>query len=72
VQQRVYKKRLQFHPEYDTKIMRAYIREQSEVLESAGQNVSGLLHHVRETPFSEQVLKTFARIVQKAMMDNCL
>ena len=55
---------VQFHPEYDAGIMQSYIREQAEELESKGQNVSELLHTVRETPHSARILRNFADIVQ--------
>lgn len=53
---------VQFHPEYDGRIMRSYIREQAEALASAGRKVPELIDAVRETPTAEQVLRNFARL----------
>jgi GMP synthase (glutamine-hydrolysing) len=55
---------VQFHPEYDASIMQSYIREQARELNSKGQNVSELLHNVKETPYSAQILRNFTQIVE--------
>ena len=54
---------VQFHPEYSTDIMRAYIREQADDLEGAGRDVAGLLENVGPTPAATDLLKGFARLV---------
>ena len=56
---------VQFHPEFNAGIMRSYIKEQTDVLESAGMDVSELLNSVIETPVAAKVLRNFARIVEK-------
>ncbi len=61
---------VQFHPEYDVSIMRAYIGEQADELESTGRNVWELLHTVMETPFAVRILRNFARIVQGGMANK--
>jgi GMP synthase (glutamine-hydrolysing) len=54
---------VQFHPEYDVGIMRSYIQEQANELESAGVEVSRLLDRVSETPIAAQILRTFGSLV---------
>jgi GMP synthase (glutamine-hydrolysing) len=54
---------VQFHPEYDTRVMRSYIREQAEGLESSGRDVAELLAAVRETPWAMKVLQRFVDII---------
>ena len=56
---------VQFHPEYDCRIMRSYIREQSENIESKEYNVMELMDGVIETPFASQILKNFASFVSR-------
>ncbi|MBN2061753.1 MAG: glutamine amidotransferase [Deltaproteobacteria bacterium] len=58
---------VQFHPEYNCRIMRSYIRKQAKDLESEGYNVSELIGGVRETPFASHILKNFSRIVSKQL-----
>ena len=55
---------VQFHPEYNTDIMRSYIEEQADELDSAGMDVPELLCAVAETPIAAKTLKNFARIVE--------
>ncbi len=61
---------VQFHPEYDARIMRSYIREHAEELESSGRNVSELLRTVKATPEAVKILKNFASIVQQKEIAN--
>lgn len=56
---------VQFHPEYDTGIMRSYITEQSDEIMSAGIDIPGLLGSVVDTPAAAKTLKNFIRIVEK-------
>lgn len=56
---------VQFHPEYNTDIMRSYIVEQAEELTSAGLDVRGLLDAVAGTACAAQMLRNFARIVDR-------
>lgn len=50
---------VQFHPEYDTSIMRSYIQEQSDELESMGIEIAQLMDAVSETPLAAQLLQRF-------------
>ena len=45
--------------------MRSYIVEQADELTSAGVDVRGLLDAVAETPCAAQMLRNFARIVDR-------
>ncbi len=55
---------VQFHPEYDSRIMRDYIEAQADSLTQAGQDVPALLCQVHETPEASSILKRFAQITQ--------
>jgi len=50
---------VQFHPEYDSNIMRDYVSKQEDSLTKAGQDVTRLLHEVRETPVANGLLSHF-------------
>ena len=54
---------VQFHPEFDADVMRAYIQEQAVDLTEAGLDVAALLDGVHETPVAARVLRRFARFV---------
>ena len=54
---------VQFHPEYDTEIMRSYIDQQTVELKGAGRDVAEILQGVTPTPEAGQVLCRFAEIV---------
>jgi GMP synthase (glutamine-hydrolysing) len=54
---------VQFHPEYNVDIMRAYIQEETNELESAGLDIHQLLDSVTETPIAAQLLKNFGNFV---------
>lgn len=56
---------VQFHPEYDVSIMRSYIQEQSDELESVGVEISQLMHAVSETPVAAQTLRIFCNFAVK-------
>jgi len=51
---------VQFHPEYDSRIMRDYILAQASSLTDAGRNLDALLSATRETPDASSVLQKFA------------
>lgn len=55
---------VQFHPEYDTDIMRAYIEAQANELTRGGRDVPELLRGVTETPQAVEMLRNFARFVE--------
>lgn len=56
---------VQFHPEYDSNIMRDYVSKQEDSLTKAGQDVAKLLHQVRETPAANGLLSHFACLATK-------
>jgi GMP synthase (glutamine-hydrolysing) len=53
---------VQFHPEMDAEITRAYIQAESTDLIAEGQNPGEILAGVRETPIAAGVLRRFARL----------
>lgn len=55
---------VQFHPEYNADIMRSYIRELSNELESEGVEIPLLLRAVEETPVAAKTLRNFSRFVE--------
>jgi len=55
---------VQFHPEYNAGVMRSYIEEQADELDSAGLDVPKLLCSVTETPVAAKTLRNFARMVE--------
>jgi GMP synthase (glutamine-hydrolysing) len=57
---------IQFHPEFDADITRAYISECAHQLGEEGQNPQHLSAAVSETPDSEKLLRCFGRIVREA------
>jgi len=54
---------VQFHPEFDARIMRSYIAEEAASLQREGFDVERLLAGVQETPISAGVLANFAKVV---------
>ncbi|MDT8397810.1 MAG: glutamine amidotransferase [Pseudomonadales bacterium] len=54
---------LQFHPEFDADIMRAYIHERRQALMAEGMDVPQLLADVEDTPGASQVLRNFSRLI---------
>ena len=53
---------VQFHPEYDGRIMRDYILAQADSLADAGRDTDALLQAVRETPTASSILRKFASL----------
>ena len=53
---------VQFHPEYNSHIMRDYILAQADNLAESGRNTDQLLHGVRETPAANSILQKFASL----------
>jgi GMP synthase (glutamine-hydrolysing) len=53
---------VQFHPEYDSRIMRDYIQAQADSLTDAGQTPAALLSALCETPDANSILRRFARL----------
>jgi len=56
---------VQFHPEFDARIMRAYVQERQSVLREEGIDVESLLRGVVETPAASGVLRRFAALCGK-------
>ncbi|MCU0962341.1 MAG: glutamine amidotransferase [Pirellulaceae bacterium] len=54
---------VQFHPEYDSAIMRSYIEEMADELASSGHFSEHLMVAVRATPHSRALLERFADFV---------
>jgi GMP synthase (glutamine-hydrolysing) len=54
---------VQFHPEYDVDIMKAYINNQASELEESGHNISDLLATVKETSDAANIMKRFANYI---------
>lgn len=54
---------VQFHPEYNSSVMREYVLRQEDSLTKAGQDVARLLHEVNETPAANALLSHFASLV---------
>ncbi|MBN1554028.1 MAG: glutamine amidotransferase [Phycisphaerae bacterium] len=55
---------VQFHPEFNAAILRAYIEQRKNELASAGYDVPSLLSEVTETPVAASVLQAFVRYVE--------
>jgi GMP synthase (glutamine-hydrolysing) len=56
---------VQFHPEFDAEIMRAYIRNQSKALRAEGQDPDMLFSETRDTPFGSEILRRFAAMTRR-------
>lgn len=56
---------VQFHPEYDQRIMRAYIEHLADELATTGCNVVDLLRSVRDTPAARSVPLRFAELARQ-------
>jgi GMP synthase (glutamine-hydrolysing) len=53
---------VQFHPEIDADILRAYVRAEAENLKAQGQDPEKILAQVRETPVAARLLSRFAAL----------
>ncbi len=53
---------LQFHPEFNARIMKAYIQDRIEALIAEGYDIDRLTNTVRETPVASSVLRNFASL----------
>ncbi|MGK2905196.1 MAG: glutamine amidotransferase [Desulfuromonadales bacterium] len=56
---------VQFHPEFDSHIMRDYIMAQTDRLTRDGQDVNALLQALQETPDANGILATFAQLASE-------
>jgi len=61
---------VQFHPEYNAKIMRCYIEEDAAELEPLGLNIPELLNAIEETPIAAQILRNFGRFVEDRLAEQ--
>jgi GMP synthase (glutamine-hydrolysing) len=61
---------VQFHPEFDTQVMREYIGGLAAQLEAAGRDVERLLGEVTETPIAAGILGQFGALVAARHRDN--
>lgn len=53
---------VQFHPEYDRRIMAAYVAQLSDAARSEGKNLDRILDGLADTPESLRVLNRFGRL----------
>lgn len=58
---------VQFHPEFDTEIMRAYIQASAQPLIDEGQDPAALSAACFDTPLGDQVLHRFIELAQPAV-----
>lgn len=54
---------VQFHPEFDARVMRVYVQERQQELRNEGFDVDALLAGVAHTPAATQLLRDFALLV---------
>ncbi|WP_084155933.1 glutamine amidotransferase [Halomonas halocynthiae] len=54
---------VQFHPEFNAAVMRAYLMRQTDAMRQQGENPEQLLHDVQETPQSASLLVRFAELM---------
>jgi GMP synthase (glutamine-hydrolysing) len=54
---------VQFHPEWDHDVIRAYLDERAEILRSEGRDPDALHREVRASEHGATILRRFARIV---------
>ncbi|MEX2366943.1 MAG: glutamine amidotransferase, partial [Pseudohongiellaceae bacterium] len=54
---------VQFHPEFDADIMRAYIRERKQALTAEGLAADDLYQQVRDTHEAASILTNFAELI---------
>ena len=56
---------VQFHPEYNSHVMRDYLHKQDKLLTEAGQDVTALSQNICETPAANALLARFASLATK-------
>ena len=56
---------VQFHPEYNIEIIKAYILEQADELNASGRNTDDIMATVKETPESANLMKKFADFIMQ-------
>lgn len=55
---------VQFHPEFDTDVVRAYLTERREAARAEGLDPDALLADVREAPGGPRLLRRFAELIR--------
>ena len=61
---------VQFHPEYDTRIMKSYVEEQTEELKVAERDLTDIYRSVRDTPGAASILRRFFEIVNEGQQTD--
>ena len=61
---------VQFHPEFDREIMRAYVAARREVLAGEGANPDAMHEAAVETPELTRTLKRFAKLVEESRSER--
>ena len=56
---------VQFHPEYDARIMKAYLREMTKEIKKEGRDVDSLIDRVSSTPVPARIIQMFGTFVAK-------
>ncbi len=59
---------IQFHPEYDQAIMRAYANAIAKDIESSGLRLNDVLATIEPTPVAEKILQRFGRLITNKMV----
>ena len=54
---------VQFHPEYDEKIIAGYVKEETNLLKTEKQNPLYILSKIKPVPEAKNILKTFKKII---------
>jgi GMP synthase (glutamine-hydrolysing) len=54
---------VQFHPEYDSKVVKEYIRQNRKILLRQGQDPEGLIARSEDTSYGSEILRRFVAIV---------
>jgi len=52
---------VQFHPEFDSEVMRGYVEARSELITAEGLDAEAMLARASDTPMGGQVLRNFVR-----------
>ena len=54
---------VQFHPEYNTHIMKGYIIQQADELTKSGRDIDEIMMTVKETPEASKIMKIFSDLI---------
>jgi GMP synthase (glutamine-hydrolysing) len=57
---------VQFHPEFDAPIVRAYLEARRDKVRGEGRDPEALLGQIRETPGGPRLLRRFAELIRSA------